>query len=84
AYYARASVAPRLGDLRVPALLLSSEGDPMVPARPVRAVLAGGAPGLEVRWVAGGGHVAFPRRLDVGLGEGIGVDTQVLGWLRAR
>ncbi|HEX3551759.1 MAG TPA: alpha/beta fold hydrolase [Thermoanaerobaculia bacterium] len=83
-YYARASVAPRLGDLRVPALLLNSEGDPMVPSRPVRAVLGGGASRLEVRWVAGGGHVAFPRRLDVGLGEGAGVDAQVLGWLRAR
>ena len=33
-YYARASVAPRLGDLRIPALLLNSETDPMVPARP--------------------------------------------------
>ncbi len=83
-YYARASVAQYLGDLRVPALLLNSEGDPMVPARPVRAVLGGDAPRLEVRWVAGGGHVAFPRRLDVGLGEGAGVDAQVLGWLRTR
>jgi uncharacterized protein len=83
-YYARASVAPRLGELRVPALLLNSEGDPMVPARPVRAALGDGAPRLEVRWAAGGGHVAFPRRLDVGLGEGTGVDAQVLGWLRTR
>jgi len=73
-YYARASVAPRLGELRVPALLLNSEGDPMVPARPVRAVLRGPVPRLEVRWVAGGGHVAFPRSLDV--------DPQVLAWLR--
>ena len=57
-YYARASVAPRLGDLRVPALLVNSEGDPMVPARPVRSVLRP-APRLEVRWVAGGGHVSL-------------------------
>ncbi|HSS48866.1 MAG TPA: alpha/beta fold hydrolase, partial [Thermoanaerobaculia bacterium] len=84
-YYARASVAPRLGELRVPALLVNSEGDPMVPAQPVRAVLRGPAPRLEVRWVAGGGHVSFPRRLDIGLENGFGghgVDAQVLGWLR--
>ena len=82
-YYARASVAPRLPELRVPSLLLNSESDPMVPARAVRAALRP-TPRLEVRWLKGGGHVAFPRRLDVGLGEGIGVDTQVLGWLRTR
>ncbi len=73
-YYARASVAPRLGELRVPSLLVNSEGDPMVPAKPVRAVLKGAFPRLEVRWVAGGGHVSFPRALDI--------DAQVLAWLR--
>ena len=87
-YYARASVAPRLGELRVPALLVNSEGDPMVPAKPVRAVLKGPSPNLEVRWVKGGGHVSFPRRLDAGLGSELaglsGVDAQVLGWLRRR
>ncbi|HSS76609.1 MAG TPA: alpha/beta fold hydrolase [Thermoanaerobaculia bacterium] len=85
-YYARASVAPRLGELRVPALLLNSEGDPMVPAKAVRSVLRVPAPRLTVRWVAGGGHVSFPLRLDAGLGsgatDGLGVDAQVLGWLR--
>jgi uncharacterized protein len=50
-YYARASVAPRLPDLRVPALLLNSEHDPMVPARAVRAALDRPAPRLEVRWI---------------------------------
>ena len=75
-YYARASVAPRLGDLRVPALLLNSETDPMVPARAVRAVLNGSAPRLEVQWIQGGGHVAFPAAL--------GIEAQVIGWLRAR
>ena len=73
-YYARASVAPRLPDLRVPALLVGSESDPMVPAGAVRAALGSPSPRLEVRWMTGGGHVAFPRSLDV--------DTQVIGWLR--
>jgi uncharacterized protein len=73
-YYARASVAPRLGDLRVPALLLSSETDPMVPAASVRAALNAPAPRLQVQWISGGGHVAFPRSL--------GVEARVLEWLR--
>jgi uncharacterized protein len=73
-YYARASVAPRLADLRLPALLLSSETDPMVPAAPVRAALQGPAPRLEVQWLARGGHVAFPRSL--------GVEARLIDWLR--
>jgi len=81
-YYARASVAPCLPDLRVPALLLNSESDPMVPARSVRAALEGRASRLEVRWLSRGGHVAFPGELDAGLGDGVGVDAQVIGWLR--
>lgn len=82
-YYTRASVAPRLANLRVPALLVNSECDPMVPARAVRPVLESPVPGLTVRWIPRGGHVAFPRRLDAGLGEGIGLERQILGWLRA-
>ena len=73
-YYARESVAPRLPALRVPALLCNSEHDPMVPARAVRAALTRPAPRLEVCWISGGGHVAFPRAM--------GVDGRVVGWLR--
>jgi uncharacterized protein len=83
-YYARESVAPRLGDLRVPSLLLNSESDPMVPAHAVRPALRP-APRLEVHWLKGGGHVAFPPDLDAGLGGGVlGADAQVIGWLRGR
>ncbi|MES1243308.1 MAG: alpha/beta fold hydrolase [Acidobacteriota bacterium] len=82
-YYARASVAPRLPDLRVPALLLNSECDPMVPARAVRPALERASPKLKVAWVRAG-HVAFPSGLDPGLAEGIGMDAQVIGWLRSR
>lgn len=81
-YYARASVAPHLAHLQVPALLLNSELDPMVPARSVRPALEGASPLLRVAWMPGGGHVAFPRGLDAGLGEGAGVEAQVIGWLR--
>lgn len=83
-YYARMSVASRLPELRVPALLLNSELDPMVPARTVRPALECQAPNLQVRWLSRGGHVAFPRRLDTGLAAGEGWDAQVIGWLRGR
>lgn len=77
-YYARASVAPRLPGLKVPALLVNSELDPMVPARSVRPALEGASPNLRVAWLRGGGHVAFPQALDTGLGLGAGVNAQRL------
>jgi predicted alpha/beta-fold hydrolase len=83
-YYSRASVAPRLGELRLPALLVNSDCDPMVPARSVRPALENASPQLQIAWISGGGHVAFPRRLNAGLGEGVGVEAQVIGWLRSR
>lgn len=88
-YYARMSVGPRLPDLAVPALLVAAEDDPMVPAGAIRPVLASHAGrdlALDVRWVPSGGHMAFSRRLDLGLGtapgEAPGVEAQVLSWLR--
>jgi hypothetical protein len=80
-YYARMSVGPRLDRLSVPALLVGAEDDPMVPPEAVRPVLAGRDVPLEVRWVAGGGHMAFSRGLDLGLGGPPGVEAQLLAWL---
>lgn len=86
-YYRRASVGPLLGRLAVPALLVAAESDPMLPADLVRASLeARGRPdALTVAWVPGGGHMAFPRRLDLGLPSGgePGLEAQLVAWLRA-
>lgn len=66
-YYARASVGPRLGRLSVPALLVAGEDDPMVPPSTLHPVLEGGDTGtLEVRWLAGAGHLGFPPGLRLG------------------
>jgi len=81
-YYTRMSVGPHLGELRLPSLLVAAEHDPMVPAATLRPSLARELPKLTVRWLAEGGHVAFPARTDAGLGEAVGVEEQVLGWLR--
>lgn len=79
-YYHRASVGPRLGDLRVPALLVAAEDDPMVPPSAVRP-WATGSP-LTVAWQRKGGHVGFPRDLDLGVDAPRGLESQVLGWLQ--
>ena len=80
-YYARMSVAPRLGRLRVPALLVSAPDDPLVPFDTVEAVLdRHDPPALELRRAAPGGHVGFPATLDLGVDAPRGLVPQVLGW----
>ena len=79
-YYGRSSVGPLLPGLAVPSLLVAAEHDPMVPAATLRPFLAA-APLLEVRWVGRGGHLGFPRRLDLGERALRGIDHQVVAWL---
>ncbi len=79
-YYARASVGPQLGDLRIPALYVGSVSDPMVPPRCVEPYIDASAL-LDVRWARSGGHVAFPKDLDLGENGGLGVYAQALAWL---
>lgn len=74
-YYRRASVAPHLGGLSVPALLVAAEDDPMVPAETLRPALDGlarngGTDRLTVRWLRGAGHLGFPRGLRLDRGRG--------------
>jgi predicted alpha/beta-fold hydrolase len=69
-YYARASVAPHLGTLRLPSLLVNTIGDPMVRASAVRPALDPPALRLHVRWLADGGHVGFPAGIDLALDGG--------------
>jgi len=75
-YYARVSVAPLLGRVTAPALLVAAEHDPMVPASTLRPALAGAGANVEVRWLARGGHVGFPAALEL--------ERSVVAWLRSR
>lgn len=73
-YYRRASVGPRLGELKVPALYVGMRHDPMVPAWTVEPSLrAAGGGSLETRWLDDGGHVAAPGPWE----------DEVLAWLDA-
>ena len=90
AYYAR-SAGSRLGELSVPALVVSAKHDPMVPPSTMHPVLDGlnGHAGatIQVRLTERGGHVAFPPSLDLGLGgpsPAGGTEQQIVRWLVAR
>lgn len=85
-YYARASAAPHLGHLRVPALLLQAEGDPMVPADTVRPALSLTYPNLDVRWIRRAGHCGFPEPFELTLraDREPRLEDQALGWLTGR
>jgi predicted alpha/beta-fold hydrolase len=72
-YYRRVSVAPRLAEMELPSLIVSSESDPMIPAHTLRRVLARASDAVETRWLQRGGHVGFP-------GE-YAVLSEIMGWL---
>lgn len=80
-YWRDTSVGPHLSALRVPALVVSAEEDPMVATRTVRPWVER-AETVRAVFVAEGGHVGFPPGTDLGLGSDGDVDEQVLGWLR--
>ena len=80
-YYRRASVAPHLGAIEIPALLVAAQKDPMVPARTLRPVLEGRNHTLKVAWIEKGGHVAFPADFHLGVEAPQGLENQVLAWL---
>ena len=58
-YYARASVGPRLPELKVPALYVGATWDPMVTRPTVEDALRRAGDSIEVRWIRDGGHVGF-------------------------
>lgn len=80
-YYATQSVGPRLRALALPALIVSTTGDPMVPASTLAPHLRDLPAHVAVHWVPGG-HVGFRPGLDLGLGDRPGLERQILAWLR--
>lgn len=80
-YYATASAGPRLGSLSVPALYVGADQDPMVTRADTAPSLARAPARLDVRWTPRGGHVGFPRDLDLGLGPRRGLEQQLVYWL---
>jgi predicted alpha/beta-fold hydrolase len=83
-YYERESVAPRLHRLQIPSLVVMSRHDPLVPPETVIPAIGGASRALSTIWVEPGGHVYFPRRLDLGQPGPLGLEHQVIRWLSER
>ncbi|HEX7956650.1 MAG TPA: alpha/beta fold hydrolase [Pyrinomonadaceae bacterium] len=58
-YYARTSSRAVLGDIRVPALVVHSEDDPLIPAEPFRDAAIADNPEVLLVLTRRGGHVGF-------------------------
>lgn len=82
-YYASMSVGARLHALRIPALLVASKNDPMIPGRQIPGLLADLPANLAIYHLDEGGHVFFPPTLNFGCGQAYGVAAQALHWLDA-
>ena len=61
-YYAQSSSLNRLGEIRLPTLLLTSQDDPMIPFRSFQNVGLGANPHIEFEATKYGGHCAFISR----------------------
>lgn len=80
-YYADMSVCWRLSMLAVPTLLVAARHDPMVPENTVLPALEAPPSMLDVRWIEEGGHVGFPKNVNIGDGAPGALEPQVLAWL---
>jgi predicted alpha/beta-fold hydrolase len=63
-YYYRASAMRVIDRIRVPALILTAEDDPFVPAEPFRASAVVNNPNVTVAITPHGGHCAYVERAD--------------------
>ena len=82
-YYSSMSVGPQLQRLALPALIVATKQDPMVPATTLRPYLEIPPPAVTVRWMPRGGHVGFPRHSSLDLDDPRGtVLDQIFAWLR--
>jgi hypothetical protein len=79
-YYGSMSVGPQLSRMKVPVLVVASNHDPMLPPWTMDEALDDPGPNVSVRRVEAGGHVAFPRNLDLGMSGQRGLERQVLRW----
>lgn len=80
-YWRSQSAGPRLREAKLPILYVGSEADPMVPASTVTPHLRRAGSSIDIRWVRRGGHVGFPRDLDLGLPGPRGLFPQLLSWV---
>lgn len=81
-YWAQTSACHVLEDIDIPTLFIASERDPMVGIDTVRPWLQN-ATQLRRIVTSQGGHVGFPQKVDLGLGNGGTVEDQIIQWMLA-
>lgn len=79
-YWRSQAAGPRLREAQLPILFLAAEHDPMVPALTLRPHLERAGSAVDIRWIRRGGHVGFPRNMDLGLPGELGLFNQILTW----
>lgn len=83
-YYTTQSVAPRLRNLHVPALLVAAKADPMIFYDDIVSAAANANSLFELRTMEAGGHVGFPSGTRLGEDAGPGLEQQVLRWFERK
>ena len=63
-YYECESAGPRLHRLRIPALVITTRHDPIIPAETLVPTLENASPALSVAWIERGGHIYGPHKLE--------------------
>ena len=81
-YWAQTSACHVLDDIEIPTLFVASERDPMVGIDTLRPWLQN-ATRLRRIVTSQGGHVGFPREVDLGLGTAGTVEDQIIQWMLA-
>jgi len=81
-YWARTSAHCVLHQIEIRTLFVAAEHDPMVPIDTIRPWLHN-AGTLRRIVTSQGGHVGFPRKVDLGLGREGAVEDQIIQWMLA-
>jgi len=82
-YYFRASALRVADRIRVPALIITSEDDPFVPAGPFRDPRVTGNPCIDLRVCSHGGHCGFVGPRSAG-DDGYWAEDQIVAFVESR
>jgi len=80
-YYKAIQMSDQTQNLDLPSLLVTSQNDPIVPMHTLRRAICNASPALSVVSVNAGGHMYFPKELDLGQKGDRGLENQVIQWL---
>ena len=80
-YYTSRCASRIVGSITRPTLVLSTRHDPILPSAIAEQVAPSFAPAVTFRMSERGGHLLFPRDLDLGEQAPLGIEAQVHAWL---